>query len=91
MPLNDLSTVVDRYPRKQTAQEKQLSLQHVVRQAFDEVGGVDYLVHIANKYPKVFVSLLSKCMPQTLDLPANSAIKIEIVRFSDDKKIEDIL
>lgn len=48
---------------RQTKQAKAL-----VMEALDKLGGVDYLVQLANEYPKEFLaSMLSKLIPKAVD------------------------
>ena len=49
--------------QKGTPNKVTQSLRDAVQIAFDRVGGVDYLVRLAEEDPKIFVPLLAKTMP----------------------------
>lgn len=42
-------------------------VKNAVEKAFDEVGGVDYLVKVAEEDPKTFCTLLGKCLPKDIN------------------------
>ena len=50
-------------------------------QAFDEVGGVDYLVEVARSDPRTFCTLLGKLLPAELKVEASSdSLPVVVIR-----------
>lgn len=50
-------------PNKITVQ-----MREVIMEAFDKLGGVDYLVKVGQQDPRVFCTLLGKLIPARLDV-----------------------
>ena len=50
--------------RKGVPNRTTAALKVALLEAFDEAGGVDWLVQLAKSEPRIFVSLLSKLVPQ---------------------------
>lgn len=70
-------------PNKLTAQ-----MRDVVFQAFEKLGGVDYLVQVGKDEPRVFCALLSKLIPAKLDVDAT--VKWDaIIQEALDARAED--
>ena len=72
-------------PNKMTTQVKK-----AIIEAFDEVGGVKYLVNIAKTDPKTFCALLGRIIPTEINADLTSSdgtmspIRIEIVDLEAD-------
>jgi hypothetical protein len=49
-----------------------------IREAFEQVGGVEYLVRLAREDPKTFVPLLIKTMPPEPKVPKEGGLNIVI-------------
>lgn len=56
-------------------------LREMIKQAFHEAGGVNYLVRQARAEPVAFMSLLGKVIPQEVKATVDGSITIEIVKF----------
>ena len=56
-------------PNKSTA-----ALKEAVLKAFDEVGGVEYLVRLANDDPRTFCSLLGRVIPTEASLQVDASL-----------------
>jgi hypothetical protein len=57
------------------------SVKEAVLAAFDEVGGVRYLVAVARTEPRVFIALLARCLPQVLQGEELRPLTVRIMRF----------
>jgi len=56
-------------------------MREMVWQAFEQKGGVDYLVDHADQNPRAFMALLQKMLPQALEVdPADGARVAERMR-----------
>lgn len=55
-------------------------VKEAIAQAFDQAGGVDYLVSIADSKPEVFCTLLGKILPKQVDQTGEMEIHYRIVR-----------
>jgi hypothetical protein len=49
-------------------------------QAFDKVGGVDYLVEIARSDPRTFCMLLAKLLPHEFKLESSDELPLVVIR-----------
>jgi len=47
-----------------------------VLEAFEEVGGVSYLVELAREDPRTFCALLARVLPRRLDVKATREVEI---------------
>jgi hypothetical protein len=61
-------------PNKITA-----TLTDAIDQAFNQVGGAQYLVRVAADDPKAFCALLGKRLPKDLSVNANGSLTLTIV------------
>jgi hypothetical protein len=67
------------------------SVRDAILAAFDELGGVSYLVDVGRQKPDVFCALLGKVLPTQLTGTDGSEIKISWLRsdqWNEDKVIE---
>lgn len=55
-----------------------VTVKEAIAQAFDEVGGVDYLKNIAMTEPAVFCTLLGKLLPMQLENAGGDELIIKI-------------
>ena len=55
-------------------------LKGAVEQAFEQVGGVGYLVQFARDEPRAFATLLGKVLPAQLTGKADGPLQIEVKR-----------
>ena len=55
-------------------------LKAAIEQAFDQVGGVDYLVKLAEEEPKTFAALLNKVLPAQVTGEGGGSLQIEVKR-----------
>jgi hypothetical protein len=53
----------------------------MVLTALSEVGGVEYLVKQANENPEVFCRLLSRCIPQAVEVKVEDDVRV-VLDFS---------
>lgn len=65
-------------PNKATA-----ALKDAILNAFESVGGVSYLEHVALTDHKTFCTLLGKVLPLQVTGEDGGAVIVEIVRYSD--------
>ena len=56
-----------------------------MRVAFTEAGGVDYLLWVARKDPKVFCALLAKLLPSAPAPGEAEPLMLAIAQLSDDQ------
>ena len=68
---------------------------YMVQQTLEELGGIDYLKQLAHADPKAFASLLKGCIPASFDLPEDTGLSVQIVRFGSGetetlKKVEPV-
>ncbi len=63
---------------KGTPNKVNQSIREAIQMAFEQVGGVDYLVRLAQEDPKTFVPLLIKTMPPEPKLPQEGGLNIVI-------------
>ncbi len=54
------------------------SIREAIQQAFEQVGGADYLVRLAQEDPKTFVPLLIKTMPPEPKVSQEGGLNIRI-------------
>ena len=54
------------------------SIREAIQMAFEQVGGVEYLVRLAQEDPKTFVPLLIKTMPPEPRVPLEGGLNIHI-------------
>lgn len=47
-------------------------------EAYEELGGKDYLVFIGQKYPAVFMALLAKLLPKNVNIGGQEGNALEI-------------
>jgi len=69
--------------QKGTPNKMTLTVKQSVLDAFDQVGGVDYLINIASDDPKTFCAMLAKIIPSDVnaDLKASGEF---VVRWAGD-------
>jgi hypothetical protein len=63
---------------KGTPNKVNQSIREAIQMAFERVGGVDYLVRLAQEDPKTFVPLLIKTMPPEPKVPQEGGLNIVI-------------
>ena len=63
---------------KGTPNKVNQSIREAIQMAFEQVGGVEYLVRLAQEDPKTFVPLLIKTMPPEPRVPQESGLNIHI-------------
>jgi len=54
------------------------SIREAIQMAFEQAGGVDYLVRLAQEDPKTFVPLLIKTLPPVPRVPQENGLNIRI-------------
>lgn len=59
------------------------ALKDAIMHAFEEVGGVPYLVKVARDDPRTFCTLLGKVLPLQVTGSGDGPLTVQIVRFSD--------
>ena len=55
-----------------------LSIREAIQMAFEQAGGVEYRVRLAQEDPKTFVPLLLKAMPPEPRVPQEGGLNIHI-------------
>ena len=69
--------------RKKGSQNKTtVQVKEAILAAFEELGGVEYLVKVGVDDPKTFIALLSKLVP--LEATVSGDITIELVSFKEE-------
>ena len=63
---------------KGTPNKVNQSIREAIQMAFEQAGGVDYLVRLAQEDPKTFVPLLIKTMPPEPRVPQEGGLNIHI-------------
>ncbi len=63
---------------KGTPNKLKRSIREAIQMAFEQVGGVEYLVRLAQEDPKMFVLLLVKTMPPEPKVPREGGLNIVI-------------
>ena len=63
---------------KGTPNKVNQSIREVIQMAFEQVGGVEYLVRLAQEDPKTFVPLLIKTMPPEAKVRQEGGLNIVI-------------
>jgi hypothetical protein len=63
---------------KGTPNKVNQSIREAIQMAFEQVGGVDYLVRLAQEDPKTFVPLLIKTLPPEPKVPHENGLNIRI-------------
>ena len=63
---------------KGTPNKVNQSIREAIQMAFEQVGGVEYLVRLAQEDPKTFVPLLIKTMPPEPRVPQEGGLNIHI-------------
>ena len=63
---------------KGTPNKVNQSIREAIQMAFEQVGGVEYLVRLAQEDPKTFVPLLIKTMPPEPKEPQEGGLNIRI-------------
>ena len=63
---------------KGTPNKVNQSIREAIQMAFEQVGGVEYLVRLAQEDPKTFVPLLIKTMPPEPKVPQEGGLNIVI-------------
>ena len=63
---------------KGTPNKVNQSIREAIQMAFEQVGGVEYLVRLAQEDPKTFVPLLIKTMPPEPKAPQEGGLNIVI-------------
>ncbi len=69
--------------RKGSVNKTTAALKDAILNAFNEVGGVDYLVTLAKTDPRTFAALLGRVLPLTVAGDSDSPLTVKIIRFSD--------
>ena len=64
---------------KGTPNKTTVALKDAIMNAFEKVGGEDYLVVIAKKDPKTFCTLLARVLPLEIQAKVDGTIAINIV------------
>ena len=63
---------------KGTPNKVNQSIREAIQMAFEQAGGVEYLVRLAQEDPKTFVPLLIKTMPPEPRVPQEGGLNIHI-------------
>ena len=63
---------------KGTPNKVNQSIREAIQMAFEQAGGVEYLVRLAQEDPKTFVPLLIKTMPPEPKVPQKGGLNIHI-------------
>ena len=63
---------------KGTPNKVNQSIREAIQMAFEQVGGVEYLVRLAQEDPKTFVPLLIRTMPPEPKVPQEGGLNIVI-------------
>ena len=63
---------------KGTPNKVNQSIREAIQMAFEQAGGVDYLVRLAQEDPKTFVPLLIKTLPPEPRVPQENGLNIRI-------------
>jgi hypothetical protein len=63
---------------KGTPNKVNQSIREAIQMAFEQVGGVEYLVRLAQEDPKTFVPLLIKTLPPEPRVPQEGGLNIRI-------------
>ena len=63
---------------KGTPNKVNQSIREAIQMAFEQAGGVEYLVRLAQEDPKTFVPLLIKTMPPEPTVPQEGGLNIHI-------------
>ena len=63
---------------KGTPNKVNQSIREAIQMAFEQAGGVEYLVRLAQEDPKTFVPLLVKTMPPEPRVPQENGLNIRI-------------
>jgi hypothetical protein len=63
---------------KGTPNKVNQSIREAIQMAFEQVGGVEYLVRLAQEDPKTFVPLLIRTMPPEPKVPQQAGLNIHI-------------
>ena len=61
--------------KKGTPNKITATVKEAVEKAFDEVGGVEYLVKMAHQEPKAFMALLAKVMPTKIEADVSVTVQ----------------
>jgi hypothetical protein len=61
--------------KKGTPNKLTATVKEAVERAFDEVGGVAYLVRMAHEEPKAFMALLAKVMPTKIEADVSVTVR----------------
>lgn len=64
------------------------SVKEAICQAFDEVGGVNFLVGLAKKDPKTFAKLLGRIIPTEVQ-GAVEGLVVKLITFGDKETKQD--
>ena len=64
---------------KGTPNKTTTALKDAIMNAFEKVGGEDYLVVVAKKDPKTFCTLLARVLPLEIQAKVDGTIAINIV------------
>ncbi len=57
------------------------TIKAAIEQAFDKVGGADYLARMAEQEPTAFMTLLGKVIPQQIEHSLNESQAERILRY----------
>ena len=59
------------------------TVKEAIVEAFNQVGGVDYLVSIAKDDPKTFCALVGKVIPLEVTGQAGGPLQIQLIDYKD--------
>lgn len=68
---------------KGTPNQLTRAVRDAIGNAFEQLGGVDYLVHVGQKDPRTFCALLSKLLPSKVQLDSASPLLEALTELSD--------
>jgi hypothetical protein len=71
-----------------------MSLRDDIMKAYEEAGGVEYLISMAHTDPRTFVGLLHKVLPTQIAGMKDEPLKLELSEMTDDQlslKVAEIM
>lgn len=68
--------------KKGTPNKTTVALKTAIMNAFEEVGGQDYLVRVAKDDPKTFLTLLARVLPQELKADVTNRVTVKRIDLS---------
>lgn len=69
--------------QKGTVNKLTVSIREAIEHAFDELGGMSYLVHVGRTDPRTFCALLSKLLPTKLANADGSPLLAALTELTD--------